>query len=136
MHKPRLLPLMTSALLAATAGLASMPAGADEIAPGADRAQSFSSTRSRAEVMSEASRVSATRSNEPAGMRVFTLPSYAAGPAGAGGTALMSRSAVRNAYLQDGERMKTAALYGEDSGSFELSRRGWGSLATPTQPRQ
>ncbi len=136
MHKPRLLPLLASTLLAATAGLGVVPSLADEIAPGADRAMSFEGTRSRAEVASEASRIPATRSNEPGGSRVFTLPNYAAGKASADGTALMSRSAVRNSYLQDSERMKTAALYGEDSGSFEMSRRGWGSLATPSQPQQ
>ena len=134
MHRRRLLPLLSSTLLVATAGLAPMTGVADEIAPGADRALEFNGTRTRAEVAQEASRVAATRSTEPAGMRVFTLPSYAqAGSSGAGGTTLMSRNAVRNEYLQD--HMKTAALYGEDSGSFAMSRRGWGSLATP-QPQK
>lgn len=133
MHKRRLLPLLSSTLLAATAGLAPMTSVADEIAPGADRALEFNGTRTRAEVAQEASRVPATRSTEPAGMRVFTLPSYAQARSGAGGTTLISRNTVRNEYLQD--HMRTSALYGEDSGSFAMSRRGWGSLATP-QPQK
>ena len=133
MHKRRLLPLLTSTLLAATAGLAPMTGAADEIAPGSDRALEFNGTRTRAEVAQEASRIPATRSTEPAGMRVFTLPSYAQARSSGGSTALMSRSAVRDQYLQD--HMKTSALYGEDSGSFAMSRRGWGSLATPQSQR-
>lgn len=132
----RLLPLLSCALMGATTGLAASSAMADEFY-GGDRALAFEGTRTRAEVAREANGIPAKRNLEPAGSRVYSLGTYAPGQAQAqassGGSAAMSRSAVRGDYLQD--RMKTAALYGEDSGSFELGRRGWGSLAVPS-PRQ
>lgn len=137
MHKPRLSPILSSALLAALAGLAASAAHADEFY-GGDKALQFESSRSRAEVMAEAARIPATRSLEPAGSRVYSLSAYAPRPAaqtmGAGPAPAASRDALRNDYLQ--RRVTSAAWYGEDSGSFELSRRGWGSLATPQQPQQ
>lgn len=134
MMNRRLLPLLSCALIGATAGLAASSAVADEFY-GGDRALAFDSTRTRAEVAREADGIPAKRNLEPAGSRVYSLGTYAPGQAQAssGATAPMSRSAVRDDYLQD--HMKTAALYGEDSGSFELGRRGWGSLAVPS-PRQ
>lgn len=132
MLNQRLLPLLTCAVMGATAGLAGTSAMADEFY-GGDRALAFDGARTRAEVAREADGIPAKRNLEPAGSRVYALSTYAPGQAQArsGGTAAMSRSAVRDDYLSD--RMKTAALYGEDSGSFELGRRGWGSLALPSQ---
>lgn len=137
MHQSRLLPVLSSALLAALAGLAAPAVHADEFY-GGDKALQFESSRSRAEVAAEADGIPATRNIEPAGSRVYSLSAFAPRPPqqvmGAGPAAASSREALRNDYLQ--RRMISAAYYGEDSGSFELQRRGWGSLATPQQPQQ
>lgn len=134
MHIRRLLPLLSPALVAATAALAAPASLADEFY-GGDRALEFSGTRARADVAREADGIPAKRNLEPAGSRVYSLGTYAPGQALASsdGAAPISRSAVRDNYLQD--RVKTASLYGEDSGSFDLSRRGWGSLAVPSSSR-
>jgi hypothetical protein len=63
-------PIMNAKLLIAIASFAAVAAGAARAETEAEYTLSFEGSRTRAEVMAEAAKVAATRSNEPAGSRV------------------------------------------------------------------